>query len=368
MRDVSGGIAVILPRKEGFSAHRFGAVALTVEDYARHSRYRDMTRVLGTETSDPRIPELFRAIVPMDRWWRRRNLAFALGCAAYLADAPPRHIDVHNRVEVFHCLANRFPGAAVSLWLHNDPRTMRGAKRTRDRHLLADRAHRIVCVSDWVRRRFLDGLSLSPDRTIVLPNAMTIPVPRTAGGADEKAPLILFVGRMSRDKGGPLFAEAVARALPVLPGWRAAMIGQGKPGMVRHLASVLGAVADRVSMPGFLPHEAVMSEFARAAIVVVPSLWDEPFGRTALEAMASGCAVIATTRGGLPEVVGDCGVILDPPETDRLSEAIVALANDGAARLALQRRAARRAAEHFAIQPWADRLDASRALIDSAPI
>jgi glycosyltransferase involved in cell wall biosynthesis len=359
---VSRGIAIILPRKEGFSVSRFGAVALTVEDYVRHSRYRGLTEVLGMDVSEPRMPDVFRAIKPRDRWWRRRNAGFALGCADYLARGLPKYIDVHNRVDVFHRLARRFPGAAVSLWLHNDPQTMRGSKRARQRQLVADHAHHVVCVSDWVRRRFLDGVSRHADRAIVLPNAITIPT----DGATEKAPLILFVGRLNQEKGCLLFAEAVSRALPILPGWRAAIIGQGKPGMVQRMASILAPVAERVSKPGFLPHAAVMSEFSRASIVVVPSLWDEPFGRTALEAMAAGCAVIATARGGLPEVVGDCGIALDPPDPSLLADAIVALANDEPARLALQRRAFQRASEHFSIQPWADRLDSSRTLLDAA--
>lgn len=366
MRDVSGRIAVILPRKEAFSATSCGAVALTVEEYVRHSSYRSLTEVLGTGVADPRSPDVFRPIVPLDRWWRQRNLGFALGCAEHLAAAPPRHIDVHNRVNVFHCMAGRFPDAAVSLWFHNDPQKMRGARRARERQLVADRACRVICVSDWVRHRFLDGVSEHADRAIVLPNAMTIPDPGAAGAPIEKDRLILFVGRMNQDKGCLLFAAAVAQALPALPGWRAEMIGQGKPAMMRRIASILAPVAGRVSIRGFLPHAAVMSEFARAAIVVVPSLWPEPFGRTALEAMAAGCAIIATTRGGLPEVVGDCGVVLDPPDTNRLTESLIALANDGATRLALQRRAAERAAAHFAIQPWADRLDGLRALVDPA--
>ncbi len=67
---------------------------------------------------------------------------------------------------------------------------------------------------------------------------------------------------------------------------------------------------------------------SRAAIVAVPSRWQEPFGLTALEAMACGAALIATRRGGLPEVAGDAALYVDPDEPAGLAEAIIRLARD----------------------------------------
>ncbi len=67
--------------------------------------------------------------------------------------------------------------------------------------------------------------------------------------------------------------------------------------------------------------------FNSAAIGVVPSLWDEPFGRAALEGMAEGCAVIASNRSGLPEVVGDAGIFFEPT-ADCLAAGLDALMSD----------------------------------------
>ena len=83
---------------------------------------------------------------------------------------------------------------------------------------------------------------------------------------------------------------------------------------------------------------------ARAAIVVVPSRWPEPFGLAALEAMACGAAVLAAPRGGLPEVVGAVGVPIDPDAPETIAEAIVALAQDPARRRAALGEAGRRRA------------------------
>ena len=74
---------------------------------------------------------------------------------------------------------------------------------------------------------------------------------------------------------------------------------------------------------------------ARAAIVVVPSRWQEPFGLVALEALASGAALICADRGGLREVAGDAAVYVDPDDPAALAAAIRALAADAARRAAL---------------------------------
>jgi glycosyltransferase involved in cell wall biosynthesis len=362
---MSARIAVVLPRKESFARDRFGAISLVVEAYLAHSAYRADTEVLGMAVAQPRDADRFRAVAPRDRWWRRRNIGFALGVADYLRAAPPRHIDVHNRVEVFALLAKRFPDAAVSLWFHNDPQGMRGARASRERHRILGRARHVICVSDWVRGRFLEGITENAERVIVLPATFD-----TAGVAPApKDNTILYAGRFIPDKGVLPLAGALAQILPGLPDWRAVLIGEGrKPNddYSRRVAATLAPLGARVALPGFLAHEATMDAFARAAIVVVPSQWQEPFGRTAVEAMAAGCALIASRRGGLPAIVGDAGVILDTPDAPSLATALMRLTNDAALRLDLQRRARARAADALDIRPWAARLDALRREADPA--
>ena len=81
-------------------------------------------------------------------------------------------------------------------------------------------------------------------------------------------------------------------------------------------------------MLGYRPHADVLAAMARAAIVVVPSRWQEPFGLTALEAMACGAALVCSPRGGLPEVGGDAALYADPDDPPAVAEAIVALARE----------------------------------------
>ena len=66
----------------------------------------------------------------------------------------------------------------------------------------------------------------------------------------------------------------------------------------------------RLTKLGFVKHSKVLDIFKKSSIAVVCSRWEEPFGRTSLEASANGCAVIISNRGGLPETITN-GIILD---------------------------------------------------------
>ena len=92
------------------------------------------------------------------------------------------------------------------------------------------------------------------------------------------------------------------------------------------------AVATGISLPGYRDHAAVMAALGQAGIAVVPSRWQEPFGLTALEAMASGVALITTRRGGLAELTEGVSVAIDPDDPAGMAAAIVALARDPQAR------------------------------------
>jgi len=112
--------------------------------------------------------------------------------------------------------------------------------------------------------------------------------------------------------------------------------------------------------------DALGEELANASVVVVPSLWPEPFGLTALEAMASGAALIASPRGGLREVAGDAALYIDPDEPGSIADAILQLARDPARRAALAE-AGRARAQAFDVRHATARLAALRREILATP-
>ena len=343
-------IAVVLPPRENFSADAAGAIGLLVHRLAvQRSAFR--TLVLGAPVAAPLAGPAFRPVEPP--WMLAGATArHAEGVVRALGGAVPSVVEVHNRPDLALALADRL-AAPVLLLLHNDPQGMRRARSPADRRFLLGTLARVATVSDHLRGRLLDGLPEPPRQPEVLPNCIDLaalppPAPREQ--------VLLFAGRVVADKGADAFVAACARALPALPGWRAEMIGADRFGADSPETEFLRALRPRaaaagVTMRGWQPHDRVMAALASAAIAVVPSRWPEPFGLVALEAMASGAALLCSARGALPEVTGDAAVPIDPDDPAAMAEAMLALARDPD----------RRAALAAAGRARADRFDAARA-------
>jgi glycosyltransferase involved in cell wall biosynthesis len=351
-------VAVVLPPREVFSPLATGAVGLLARRLARApSDFAPV--VMGLPGAKPFSDVAFRAVRPA---WRPNSYAirYAAGAAREIAACRPVLAEVHNRPEVALFLAKRFPALPVVLVLHNDPHGMRRARTAMERGILLDRLAGVATVSGWLRGRFLDGVSARP--VAVLPNC--IDIAETPPSPQEREPTILFAGRVVADKGADAFVRACARALPRLPGWRAEVLGADRFGphspdtpFLRALRPE--AVAGGVALTGWRAHPEILAAMARAAIVVVPSRWPEPFGLTALEAMACGAALLCAPRGGLPEVTGDAAVAIDPDDPASLADAVVALAGDPARRAALGA-AGRARAKQFDVAVASVALDALR--------
>ncbi|MGA9865954.1 MAG: glycosyltransferase family 4 protein [Acetobacteraceae bacterium] len=353
-------VAVVLPPGEGFGPGRAGAVALIVRRLVGVLP----ALVIGGPQYGPVFDDApFRAARPV-RWWPGGvNARYAVAVSRLLRPLRPALIEVHNRIEVARMLARRFPATPVSLFLHNDPQGMRRARSARERAALLASLARVVTVSEFLRARLTQGVPAGrwpmPE---VLPNAIDLAaLPPFRAERDQ---LILFAGRVVADKGADSFAAACARALPALPGWRAEMIGadRSRPDspdtpFVRDVRR--GAEAAGVRMLGYRDHPGVLDAMSRAAMVVVPSRWQEPFGLTALEAMACGAALIAAPRGGLPEVAGDAALYADPDDPAALGDAIVRVARDAALRANFAE-AGRARARRFGLEQAAARLAALR--------
>ncbi len=329
-------VAVILPPREGFGPGRSGALGLLARRYATAPGFR--TLVIGGEQEGPPFPEVpFRPIRPAWWWPGNVNLRFVAAMLGPLRRARPALIEVHNRPEIALALARMFPRVPVGLLLNNDPTDMRAARSPEARSRLLRRLRPVMTASDHLRRRFMEGVDPACGTVEVLHNCIdlaVIPPPI------ERERLILFAGRVVPDKAPDSFIQACALALPALPGWRAEIIGADgmsatsrETDFVRRIRAQ--AAAAGVAMTGYRDHPLVLEAMTRAAIVIVPSRWNEPFGLTALEAIACGAPLIVSPRGGLPEVAGDAAVYANPDPPEEIAAAILALAADPSRRAAL---------------------------------
>ncbi len=277
------------------------------------------------------------------------------GVLAALRRLRPTRVEIHNRADLAHRAVSVLPHSSVALFLHNDPQSMRGARRPDHRARLLERTQ-VICVSDYLRARFMSGL---PDSigsgALLLHNSIDLAALPPPLPPPLREPLFLFAGRIVSDKGADAFVRAARTVLRGLPGWRAAMIGADRfhpeapdTPFLRKLRPE--AEQAGIGMLGYRPRAAVMEAMARAAVMVVPSRWAEPFGLVALEAMANGAALICSAKGGLREVAGEAALYADPDVPGSLEAAMTRLGQDAALRAALSA-AGQERARRFDIGP-----------------
>ncbi len=169
-------------------------------------------------------------------------------------------------------------------------------------------------------------------------------------------PRLLCVGRLIPIKGHLVLLRALAQARARVPGLVLDVAGRGplEPALKAY-AKELG-VADAVRFLGFV--SPVQTAIENAAIVVVPSL-GEGFGMVALEAMERERPVIASSVGGLPEIVADgvTGLVVPSADAEALADAIVALAGDLTRAAAMGRAGRERALAEFTPERCVERIE-----------
>jgi glycosyltransferase involved in cell wall biosynthesis len=204
---------------------------------------------------------------------------------------------------------------------------------------LLRRARAVIAVSEALAA---EARRLGAREVRVIPNGIELPAEI---GEEADPPEVLFVGRLSPEKG-------VDDLLGAADGLNLAVVGDGP---LR--ARVPGAL-------GFLPSEEVARRYARAAVVVCPSR-REGFGVVCAEAMAHARPVVATAVGGLAELVvdGETGLLVAPGDRTGLRAAIDRLLADPALRRRLGEAGRKRIAEQYG---WDGVVDATIACYESA--
>jgi len=170
-------------------------------------------------------------------------------------------------------------------------------------------------------------------------------------GIDPARPSVVFVGRVTRQKGLSVLLRAAEWIDPeaqfVLCAGQADTpdLQTEVTGLVEHLRASRSGV---IWLPGMLAKTEVIQILSHATVFACPSLY-EPLGIVNLEAMACGCAVVASAVGGIPEVVADgqTGLLVPAGDEAALAEAINALIRDPAKAAALGARGRARAATEF---------------------
>ncbi len=224
----------------------------------------------------------------------------------------------------------------------------------------AESADAIIAVSSGMRADVLAAYpAVTPERVVVIRNGIDsaeyAPDPGTAVldryGVDPGRPAVIFVGRITRQKGVPVLLRAAAR----LAAGAQLVLLAGQPDTPELAAEVTGLVSSLqqtrsgvIWIPEMLPKREVIQLLSHATVFACPSLY-EPLGIVNLEAMACGTAVAGSRVGGIPEVVadGETGLLVPPDDPAELAAALNALLLDPARAAAMGAAGRKRAVAEF---------------------
>lgn len=360
-------LAIVLPHTEVFQDVGAGAVSFCVRDAASVSARSTDIAVLGTATAEPFPQVRFVPVTPAPWWYGRRTNRYVQGVIRTLRTLSPAYIEIHNRPVYVDALHEAFPNTPIAVYIHNDPHTVRGIREQAERTRCVQQVAAVICVSDYIRRRMQERLGPEDDADklrVVLNGVDTAAI----APAEHKRREITFVGRLSPQKGALLFARAALLLKERLPEWRFVLIGSrsfDQPGLgtdyEQQVVEAMQQLGARGELTGYLPRVQAMARLGMASIAVIPSQWDDPCPLSVIEALASGCAVVSTPRGGIPELVADAGLLLNDDTPAVWADQLLRFVEDAALRERYQRAARQRAVEHLDTRHTSARLDALRA-------
>ena len=291
-------IATILPYKENYSVDKASAASLWVSEFYAKSKFKKHNFIYGHTKSKKYLTKNYININLKNIKSKIRSTTneYAEKLIKDLNSKNYNIIEVHNRPQLLLKLLNKVKSRFI-FYFHNDPLSMNGSKSINDRLRILNSIDKLIFVSEWVKNRFFLNIDkkLQSKTEIVYPSVYK-------QKAVKKKKNIIFVGRLNHSKGYDLFKEAIIKILDEFSNWNAYSVGDEdrRSIYIQH---------SRHKELGFIKHKDTLDLLNKSEIAVVPSRWDEPFGRTALEASSRGCATIISHKGGLKETTKNAVIL-----------------------------------------------------------
>tara|TARA_B100000886_G_C20416116_1_gene489348 strand:- start:259 stop:2385 length:2127 start_codon:yes stop_codon:yes gene_type:complete len=292
-------IATILPYKENYTHAKASAASLWVSEFFKKSKYNKTNHIYGhTKNKDYLTNNYFNIEL--------NNIKSKLKSATkeYINKLVKKFgsqkydiIEVHNRPVILDELTKKIKSRYI-MYFHNDPLSMNGSKTIYQRLNIISSVEKIIFVSEWTQKRFFIGI----DDKLKTKTEVIYPSVNPKKKLSKKKNFITFIGKLNDSKGYDLFAKAIVKILDEFPDWKAYSLGD------EERRNIYISHKNHREL-GFLNHKDVLELLNKVSISVVPSRWEEPFGRTALESSSRGCATIISNKGGLPETTNQAIIL-----------------------------------------------------------
>jgi glycosyltransferase involved in cell wall biosynthesis len=318
-------IATILPYKENYSLEKASAASLWVSEFFKNSKFKNNNLIYGNTNSKNYLTKNYTNInlKSLKKKLQSTTREYSDNLIKEFRKTKFNLIEVHNRPLILFNLVKQIQNRFI-FYFHNDPLSMKGSKTIEERLFILKNVEKIIFVSEWVKDRFFKDLDLklSTKTEVIYPSV-------NKQKATKKYKYITFVGRLNHSKGYDIFQKSIQKILDEFPEWKSLSVGDEdrRSIYINH---------NQHKELGFLSHKRTLDILNQSEIAVVPSRWEEPFGRTALEASSRGCATIISNRGGLIETT-DHAVVLKKLDDNNLYKEIKKLILNDKKRKHIQR-------------------------------
>ncbi len=318
-------ISILLPYKENFSPEYPGAVSIFINSVTKLSKYKNEITVYGNTKYKNIFPLKYVNIPLKKKFLSSQSSEYVKKFVQLESLKPSKIIEIHNRPFYIKFLSQL--KSNLVLYFHNDPLSMNGSKKISERISLLNLCSKIIFNSEWSKKRFLKNLGKFYEKSSKL-EVIHQSINKEKVDIKKKEKLITFVGKLNTAKGYDLFCKAIVKILDKHKNWKSLVIGDEARERIQ-------VNHKNLKVLGFLKHKKVLNVYKKSSIAVVCSRWEEPFGRTSLEASSRGCAVIISNRGGLPETITN-GIIIINLNSKNIYTSIDNLIKDSKYRIKLQ--------------------------------
>ena len=283
-------IAILLPYKENFTEKSAGAASIWVKDYLNRSKLKKKSIVYGSlENNSKPLLKNFRNL-NIGNKFIKKNISYTNELYKEYKKYNFKIIEIHNRPESLLYLINKKVKAKLIFVYHNNPQDLRSSSTIKERTFIAENTDQIYFVSKWVKDKFFEDLPYEHRNNCDILYPAINPIKKFP----KKQNLIIFTGKLNSSKGFDIYGKSVIKILDKFNDWSALAIGNEPREKFNFKHS-------RLKILDWVTHNEILNYYKRSSISIVPSRWQEPFGRTAMESAAYGCATITSKKGGLPE-------------------------------------------------------------------
>ena len=318
-------IAILLPYKENFSKNHAGAVSIFVNNTFKLSRYKKNILIYGSTNNKP-LSLNYKNILFEKKFLQSSSKNYLNYFLENIKNTQIDVLEIHNRPHYVDYVDKNFKFKKI-LYFHNDPLEMQGSTTREERINLINKCDYIVCNSNWTKNRFLNDIhnESNIEKITVIPQSTS----KIKINFSKKKNIITFIGKLNDSKGYDIFGKAIVKILNKYKNWESLVIGD-EPRQKLFFSH------KRLSILGFKNNDYVLNKLKEVSISVIPSKWNEPFGRASLEASSRGCAIIRSDTGGLGETA-DNTLIIKNLTSNELFKKIELLINNKFLRKKLQK-------------------------------